>query len=53
MSENFGSMGFMLQAIIYICSMAASFLTPALIKKFGLRRMLCIGAVLFCIVIVA
>jgi hypothetical protein len=32
--------------------MAGSFVTPALIKKFGMKTMIIIGSIFFCVVIV-
>jgi len=52
MSNNFGSLGFTLQALLYLSSMLGSLITPALIKKFGIRPLFIIGGIFFALTII-
>ena len=44
-------MGFLLQALVYFSSMIGGFIAPAFIKKFGLKQMSFLGALLFGLVV--
>ena len=51
LSKNFGELGFTLQALLYLCSMTGSLISPALIKKYGMKPLFIIGGILFDLVI--